>query len=501
MEQDSELVYSTPSERNTYYHRGSFNEDVLTCPTPSSIESSFHQEPSSSKPGDGATWVPGSGRGLLSQMKRESTGVVSFRRGGTKPLYTSSQTKRDQLPPIGTKAQPQVRSLSDHPESMQFNRAVCPKSNIQHVLFQEPACHSIGINTPHCPKGSTQNDLLQEPAQISQKCARGNTRPVLFQEHANTSFQEPRYVLQSPRLPTFSGDARTEVSYRQWRAEVKSLETDTTLPNHTLIMMIRRSLRGMASDYLLQLGTDLNVSEIIMHLDTVFGDVWSSEQILEKFYAAGQKKDENVASWGCRLRELLSRCPDSKFSTGSVFQSMLRQKFWSGLYYSRIKEATRHRLDGGATFEELLVACRTIEQESNKPEKDTGTQGKAQSNMLTEKKQDDVLEQILKKIQDLETKVVSLERQKARRQDEVESSYRLRKERLKSDGMDSKVTESKSEVTDFKKRNVSHSKSWKSGCWTCGEMNHIRRNCPQRLNDNNPTKRGTRGMKDESPTQ
>jgi hypothetical protein len=62
------------------------------------------------------------------------------------------------------------------------------------------------------------------------------------QQNSHTyDFQRrPQYVVSAPRLPSFSGDKMSEVSYRQWRAEVKGLLADLGLPIQTIINAIRR---------------------------------------------------------------------------------------------------------------------------------------------------------------------------------------------------------------------------------------------------------------------
>ena len=235
----------------------------------------------------------------------------------------------------------------------------------------------------------------------------GTGRPSLSSGIGSVE-QSPKYFMSSPRLPTFTGGHEGEVSYRHWRAEVLSLAKDVTVAPHSLLQLVRRSLKGMARDCLLQLGEDVDVSTILSNLDDLFGDVLSREQLLEQFYSAQQTAEENVACWGCRLRDILSRCLVS--SSDPDFQSMLRRKFWTGLYQDRIRDATRHRFDNGATFEELLVACRTVEQERvNKSSKD-GVKKVAQVQQLSD---GDKLDLVLKKIRDLEAKVASMERKEA----------------------------------------------------------------------------------------
>jgi hypothetical protein len=224
----------------------------------------------------------------------------------------------------------------------------------------------------------------------------------------------------------------------------------------------------------------LDISTIVTKFDHVFGDVLTSEQILEKFYAARQKPDEDVSSWGCRLGEILSRCPDPNYRCGGGREAMMRQKFWAGLSKDKVKEATRHRFDQGAAFQELLVACRTVELETEELTKTTQAK-KPQANQLMEKS---TLDQVLQKLKDLESKVVALEGVGARGRDQAKFAR-------DQQGM---VAASPGDAAS-----VPHAgANGRSGpkCWHCGQFGHIRRNChkKQDLNEEPPTTGGGRDV-------
>ena len=175
---------------------------------------------------------------------------------------------------------------------------------------------------------------------------------------------QPQLVVHTPRLPSFSGDKKSEVSYRQWRAELRGLLVDVSLPMPTIVNAIRRSLKGIAANCLLNYGEGtFNPHDLIKEFDELFGEVLTSEQVLANFFATSQEPDESVTAWACRLREVLSRCPDDTYSSGPQHQAILRQKFWSGLRSEKIKTATRHKFDAGKTLNELIVSARAVEQE------------------------------------------------------------------------------------------------------------------------------------------
>ena len=66
--------------------------------------------------------------------------------------------------------------------------------------------------------------------------------------------------------------------------------------------------------------------------------------------------------WVCRLETILPKLPVGTF-TPDGSRDMLRTKFYSGLRLSVMRNALRHSFDGGATYEDLLVAARVAERE------------------------------------------------------------------------------------------------------------------------------------------
>ena len=48
------------------------------------------------------------------------------------------------------------------------------------------------------------------------------------------------------------------------------------------------------------------INSILKKLDGIYGLVEHTEDLMEKLYAAKQRDGESVASWSCRLEDLLS---------------------------------------------------------------------------------------------------------------------------------------------------------------------------------------------------
>ena len=67
-----------------------------------------------------------------------------------------------------------------------------------------------------------------------------------------------------PRLSTFSGESgKGDVSFDQWKLEVKGLIKDLLYSPSVIVQSVRRSLRGTAADVLRTLGEDITAETVI----------------------------------------------------------------------------------------------------------------------------------------------------------------------------------------------------------------------------------------------
>ena len=67
----------------------------------------------------------------------------------------------------------------------------------------------------------------------------------------------------------------SDVSYSEWRFEIKCLSTDPDITPNVLSQAIRRSLRGTARKMLIPLGENATVEDtcILSKLDALFGNI------------------------------------------------------------------------------------------------------------------------------------------------------------------------------------------------------------------------------------
>ena len=189
---------------------------------------------------------------------------------------------------------------------------------------------------------------------------------------------------QWPRLSTFSGDetSKTDVSFDLWKYEVSCLLEEKLHPEESIRQAIRRSLRGQAARVAKNMGLRADSKTIVKKLEAVFGTVEVGQTLLSEFYAARQRKGEGVASWGCRLEDMVNRMQDQGLIAERDVNEMLRTQFWTQLFNQRLKDSSRHKYDSINNFDKLRREIRVIEREykltETKDEEETSKAKKTQ---------------------------------------------------------------------------------------------------------------------------
>jgi hypothetical protein len=181
-------------------------------------------------------------------------------------------------------------------------------------------------------------------------------------QDAPTHRSENTHLVHAPRISIFSGDEDKDSCYEAWKFEVMTLLKDDTFSDKVIATALKKSLRGDAASVVRRMGLNASIEDVMQKLEGIFGTVEDSECLLSTFYSAEQRPGEKVATWGCRLEDLLDRALQGQTLSSKSVDDMLKVKFWSGLQ-DHIKEGTRHLKNTVPDFDQLRVEARKVERE------------------------------------------------------------------------------------------------------------------------------------------
>ena len=195
----------------------------------------------------------------------------------------------------------------------------------------------------------------------------------------HTHIQEPSHIehvehitsqnfKQIPRLSTFYGEEnKGEVNWKSYKFEIRSLQEEKFYSTQQILLGIRRSTKGTASDILRRLGTGVGIEEIISKLESTFGDIETKESCLRQFYACLQTEKESVAQYATRLEELYSQA----VALGGLKKGeeiILKNVFYQGLK-GQIKTISAYKHDAINDYDRFKIEVRKIEADLNTPQK------------------------------------------------------------------------------------------------------------------------------------
>lgn len=260
------------------------------------------------------------------------------------------------------------------------------------------------------------------------------------------------FLAQPPRLPYFSGEmGKGECRFDVWWTEVDKLQEDTNIPPKDVERAVRKSLQGKAARLAKRLGSAAELSVLLKKLEGRFGSTATSPQVIRDFYAARQGDGEDVASWACRLEDLIERAVEAKRVDDSETNKLLREQFWAGLR-PELSAGNEYKFDSLPDFDDLEEAFRGIEKHLHPQEthKDT-TPGKSRGSTAATAKMTQVQEN---KDGDLRQMIGQL----SERMNSLQGEMKQMKETFTS-----------SQHSDKKRY-----------CYVCGDPNHLANACPNR---------------------
>lgn len=264
-----------------------------------------------------------------------------------------------------------------------------------------------------------------------------------------------------PKLTLFNGkDGPNDYPYTSWRFDIHQLIC-SGFPSRAIRMAIVRSCRGTPATVLQSLGHDFQPQTVISAFDKRFASVATSESILGQFYTATQKELELVNDWGCRLESLLTK-PQMSYLSVQQKGEMLRERFWRGLRTETAKNALRHRVDSGATYEQLLVCAREVESEMGEPSSSKSSKSSTQpSKKATAASAQATEPSLASQLEDIKARLIALEKRLP-----PNSKSQSKKPTGRGNG--------------DRGQQQSQAKSGKKPtCYECGVEGHYRNKCPK----------------------
>ena len=324
-----------------------------------------------------------------------------------------------------------------------------------------------------------------------------------------------------PRLSTFSGDptAKGDAQFDLWKYEVDCLLREAVHSEETVKQAMRKALKGNAARIVMRKGTDATCQQILSSLETVYGLVETGENLLAEFYAARQDKTEDVASWSCKIEDLLERATERGHVAERDKADMLKTKFWTGLRQN-LKDGSRHKYDTDLSFDELRVVVRRLEREydsRDSQDRDGKTAGKAQAKMAVTSDESqqggaDAFTELKGMVHKLSNQVSAMQKQmnaskpgasgksasgfQKKGGNYTEADSDKTGQAAKTQGTSGSSAKKRQDIKCYRCEGMGHIQrdcptKRTPVCWDCGEEGHTKWNCPAKsLNEETPLSKG-----------
>ena len=303
-----------------------------------------------------------------------------------------------------------------------------------------------------------------------------------------------QHFSQIPRLSTFCGeDNKGEVNWKTYRFKLQSLLQEQYYSKEQILLGVRRSMKGTASDILRRLGTGVDIETIISKLDSTYGEIETQESCLRQFYACCQKDRESVAQYSTRIEEIYSQA----VTLGGLRrgdETVLKNVFFQGLR-SQLKTLSTYKHDSILDYDRFKIEVRRIEvdlQDSQKKQEGTHT---VYSAINIEKKttpdNKSEMKEVKELLQTINDRVKRLEVDKGQERygyrAATSGGYRGGRgsshfqDRGRGRGTMNTLRggfRGRGGRVDYSQRNQSNNGDTRT-CYHCNEIGHIARNCPK----------------------
>ena len=217
------------------------------------------------------------------------------------------------------------------------------------------------------------------------------------------------------KLRIFSGSSvskpgKGEATYDMWRHEILCCMNQNVYSKDVILSAVHKSLSGEAARVIMLLGEHAELPQIIAKLDSIYGVIDDKTDVMTDFYNAKQMSDENVATWSCRLEEILGKAILIGKVKKAESDDMLHDKLWKGLK-PELKHQCQYERENFKSFDELRIALRKLERDFQSDTTITPKQKQLskQGVGLEQEQQDSELKGIIKQMSKMNTRLEMIE--------------------------------------------------------------------------------------------
>lgn len=283
---------------------------------------------------------------------------------------------------------------------------------------------------------------------------------------------------RKPWLMKFSGDD----GYDLWRHQLLSLIQERHR-SQDLADAIRASLQGKAAALLISLGPQATVEAILAKLDSVYGQVDDSADVMASFFSARQASTETVADWSCRIEGLFGRV--QRLSATTVSTEDLRQMFWTGLR-QELKDASSFHYETVKDFDNLRKVLRRIEKQHPPQQQQSAKSGRNPCNAVQKERNTDTTETLIAMVKQLSSEFQAFKKESASRTEaQRPPPFADHRDKLQTFGA---ATRGGNAGSGYSARGQQHPRGGPRGrggrgpagpvfCYKCGEPGHIQIGC------------------------
>lgn len=229
-----------------------------------------------------------------------------------------------------------------------------------------------------------------------------------------------------PRISLFYGESgKGEVNYLTWRYEIRCLIEEKVYTPEQILLGIRRSVKGQASDILRRMGTKVELDDILRKFETTYGDINTPECIMKKLYSCHQEPSESVVTYATRVEELFAEAIDLKAVEPAHENTILKNILYQGLSQP-LRQMCHYKFDTVDNYDDFKVECRKLESELKDGSSNSKYEGKPQAQAMINKPEKSELSEVKDLLKQMNERIQKLELDKEQNIDSQRGGYSFR---------------------------------------------------------------------------